>query len=286
MYLVPFISNRWEQLPSSRGTDDQLRIALETLFDPRQPTSNVERTLDTVNDLIFHQQSTYPSTYITVPYLVQYMDRLDIRSQHQIVDLVTWIFTQRPSYGPLNATEIAAYYEAIERLEPKAEQLLVADGNSSQWRDMWNSLNLLGRLATLRGLKTVGTYLRHGEEETDFTCQHCDQCLQSRGPAVTYDPSRDPNQFLLGYSEPFEVQYILPLRRVVIADGNRDDPTTIYPRNTFGNFEPDHPAFLVNQWAKAAGHHKIATWLSHFFGFAHCPNCGWKNDLVNRLLDS
>ena len=297
MYLVPFISKRWEQLAHCEGTDDRLRLELENLFDPRDRTAAGDdrrtKALEVVNNFVFHQQSTYPSTYVTVPYLVQNLERFDHRLQHSIIDMVTGISTQGQPHGDLRDAELAAYDQSLSLLEQKSETLLRHDAELADWCDSWPALNLLGRLATLRGLGTIGSHLRHGEEETNFACQHCGAALQSRGPAAPYENQTiELKEVLLSCSEPFEKQFLLPLARNVVCQDDLELTSGVYPRNQFVKLEIDistagarggQQAAAVHQWSSNLGHYKIAKWLSNFYGFCHCPRCGFKHDLAQTL---
>lgn len=286
MYLVPLISKRWEQLGHCHGTDDRLRVELESLLDPRDRTlaGDVRRTkaFDQVNDLVFHQQSTYPSTYITVPYLVHNLEQFNHRMQHSIIDMVVEVSKQGPPPGELREAELAAYAQSLIDLEGKTEKRLRVDAQMPNWSNTWNALNLLGQLATLRGLKTVGHHLRRGEEETRFCCQHCGEELVSRGAATKNSMEADPSieDGLPTYSDEFEREYVLPLSRTVTALNDDELTADVYPRQRFVG---DGPAAKVHQWSLEHGHPGIAAWLRNFYGFCHCPICGRKHDLAETL---
>lgn len=265
MNLTPIDSARWNELGYC-WSDDRLVKSLRFFTDASKRSQatieELENRLDTINDSIFHQQSTYPATFITVPILVDVCQKLPYSLQKWIIDMVSWISTQRGPHGDLTETELATYSKALKLASKRSEELFRqhCDQNS------YSKLILLGAVAILNGWHRIGSKIRHGNEEDFHVCNSCDEELINQGYAIRYAPGISMDRYL-NCNLDASPRYLTPIERVLDFDGQQ---TPIVAREKF--LKDSKIAWLI-QLASETGNPKIVSWLQNFFGNGHCPNC-------------
>jgi len=263
MNSTPLDSPRWKELKYC-WSDDRLVESLTVLTRETDRSESavkrLDKAMDTINDSIFHQQSTYPATYITVPILVYVCDSLPYLLQSWIVDLVAWISTEGTPQGELTEAELATWFESLKIAAKQCEQLFRADRDKNSDA----KLMLLGNLAIFNGWDQTGSRIRHGNEEDHRTCHACDEELINQGHIVSYDPQL-PHENYLNFKQ--SARYLVPINRVLDLDGEQ---TPVVPRSTFP--DDSEVAWLI-RLSKETGNQKIVRWLKTFFGNGVCPNC-------------
>lgn len=272
MHLTPLDSPRWQELPYCWSDDrlvESLKILTREVGRPEATVQLLVKSLDTINDSIFHQQSTYPATYITVPILVDACDRLAYPLQSWIVDMVSWISIQGDPHGHLTDAELAAWFESLKIATDRCEQLVRTDCD----KDSDAKLMLLGALAILNGWERTGSRIRHGNEEDHHECPKCDEALISQGYVIDFDPQLPMDDYLK-FNPESSPRYVTPINRVIDLDGER---TPIVPRATFP--KESEAAWLI-KLADETGNQKIVRWLENFFGYGCCPSCGGRVELL------
>ncbi len=273
MELTSLESPRWKELKYC-WSDNRLVESLKILTgEPDRSEAAIKRlnkALDTINDSIFHQQSTYPATFVTVPILVNACESLPHSLQCWIVDLVSWVSIEGKPNGELTETERSTWFESLKIAGDFCEQLIRADCG----KDSDSKRRLFGSLAIFNGWDVTGTRIRHGNEEDQVQCPGCDEELISQGYLVNYDPQLLEHDYL-NVNPDRSPSYLVPINRVIDLDGEQKPvvPRTIFP-------EESEVAWLI-KLARETGNAKIARWLETFFGNSCCPNCG----IAIELLD-
>jgi len=273
MNLTPIDSARWDELDYCWSDDrlvDSLRFLTDASKRSKSTIEELEKRLDTINDSIFHQQSTYPATFITVPILVDVCEKLPYSLQTWIIDMVSWISTQGDPHGDLTEIELATYSESLKLAAERSEQLFREDCD----HDSDSKLRLLGAVSILNGWHENGSRIRHGDEEDFHECRECEEELINQGHMISYDPSVSMDRYL-NCNLDASPCYLTPIERVLDYDGQQ---TPVVARETF--LKDSKVAWLI-KLATETGNPKIVSWLKNFFGNGRCPNCGAEIELAD-----
>jgi hypothetical protein len=272
MDLTPLNSPRWQELKycwSDNRLVESLKILTEETGRSEASIKRLKNSLDTINDSIFHQQSTYPATFITVPILVDACESLPYSLQTWIMDLVSWISAENNPHEELTEAELATWCESLKIAADICENLF----RTNYDRDSDRKLMLMGALAKLYGWDITGTRIRHGNEEDFIQCPGCDEEMISQGHIVHYN-SELPKEDYLNINADSSPRYLTPIKRMIDLDG---DQTPVVPRTK--SPEESEVAWLI-KLATETGNVKIVGWLQNFFGNGCCPNCGQTIELL------
>ena len=273
MDLTSLDSQRWQELRycwSDGRLVESLKVLTRDSDRSEEAVKRLEKMFDTINDSIFHQQSTYPATYITVPILIDACDSLPYSLQSWIVDMVSSITLQGDPHGELTETELTTWFESLKIATKLCEQLFRED----RGKDSDAKLSLLGALAIFKGWDESGTRIRHANEEDFRMCSACDEKLINQGLMVNYNPQL-PFENYLNFNRNESPCYLTPIKRVLNLDGEQ---TPVVPRSIFP--DDSEVAWLI-KLAKETSNQKIVRWLENFFGNGDCPNCGGAIEMLN-----
>ena len=256
MNLIALNSDRWEEL-SYNGVSGELPDTLIKFLDTASSFAEKTKALDTINDQIFHQTSTYEATFVVLPILIANCPAQHIQHQFWICQLIGLVSLQQGDYpSGLTRLEIESYEES-RKIGCDISTALLKSGIE---KDSERAIYLTKFILALSGERDLAWRLDNRTEEDPHRCPHCDRRFESVSYCIRHASVDDPNEYLNLQPENL---YATPIHRTV-------EGQPVISRSSFP--EGSKEGWITNL-CEQNGHPKCGQWLRNFFGSTQCPAC-------------